>query len=82
MRRAELSELKRLPVTWIGDPERTIHDWFHAQAVRNCVDVSSKVSIRQWRKRLGRSAKEVEAAVGKVGGNVESVIKELETKRE
>ena len=49
---------------------------------RNCVDASSKVSIRQWRERLGKSAKEVEAAVGKVGWNVESVIKELETKRE
>ena len=48
---------------------------------RNCVDVSTKVSVRQWRKRLGKSAKEIEAAVAKVGNNAESVIKELETKR-
>jgi transcription antitermination factor NusA-like protein len=44
---------------------------------RNCVDISDKVSVRQWRKRLG----EVEAAVAKVGNNAETVIKELETKR-
>jgi Protein of unknown function (DUF3606) len=48
---------------------------------RNCVDISDKVSVRQWRKRLGKSAKEVEAAVAKVGNNAETVIKELETKR-
>ena len=51
------------------------------QLARNCVDPSDKVSVRQWRKRLGKSAKEVEAAVAKVGGNAESVIKELESKR-
>jgi Protein of unknown function (DUF3606) len=45
------------------------------------VDISNKVSVRQWRKRLGKSAKDVEAAVAKVGNNAESVIKELETKR-
>jgi hypothetical protein len=48
---------------------------------RNCIDISSKVSVRQWRKRLGKSAKEVDAAVAKVGNNAESVIKELEMKR-
>ena len=48
---------------------------------RNCVDASDKVSVRQWRKRLGKSAQEVEAAVAKVGNNAESVPKELETKR-
>jgi hypothetical protein len=48
---------------------------------RNCVDISNKVSVRQWRKRLGKSAKEVEAAVAKVGGNAETVIKELGAKR-
>ena len=47
---------------------------------RNLVDTSDKVSVRQWRKRLGKSAQEVEAAVAKVGSNVESVTKELETK--
>jgi Protein of unknown function (DUF3606) len=51
------------------------------QLSRNCVDTSDKVSLRQWRKRLGKSAKEVEAAVAKVGNNAESVTKELETKR-
>jgi hypothetical protein len=48
---------------------------------RNCVDTSDKVAVRQWRKRLGRSAREVEAAVAKVGSNAASVVKELETKR-
>jgi Protein of unknown function (DUF3606) len=47
---------------------------------RNCVDISNKVSVRQWRKRLGKSAEEVEAAVAKVGNNAETVIKELEAK--
>ena len=42
---------------------------------RNCVDISNKVSVRQWRKRLGKTAKEVEAAVAKVGD------KELGAKR-
>ena len=51
------------------------------QLSRNCVDASDKVSVRQWRKRLGKSAHEVEAAVAKVGSNVESVTKELATKR-
>jgi hypothetical protein len=47
---------------------------------RNGIDTSDKVLVRQWRKRLGKSAQEVEAAVAKVGSNVESVTKELETK--
>ena len=47
---------------------------------RNCVDISTKVSVRQWRKRLGKSAEEVEAAVAKVGNNAETIIKELEVK--
>jgi hypothetical protein len=51
------------------------------QLSRNCVDASDKVSVRQWRKRLGKSAQEVEAAVAKVGNNAESVAKELETRR-
>jgi len=42
---------------------------------RNCVDISNKISVRQWRKRLGKTAKEVEAAVAKVGD------KELGAKR-
>jgi hypothetical protein len=45
------------------------------------VSIFPKVSVRQWRKRLGKTAKEVEAAVAKVGNNAESVIKELEMKR-
>jgi predicted secreted protein len=48
---------------------------------RNCVDTSDKVSVRRWRKRLGKSAKEVEAALAKVANNAESVTKELEMKR-
>ena len=51
------------------------------QLSRNCVDASDKVSVRQWRKRLGKSAQEVEAAVAKVGNNAKSVAKELETRR-
>ena len=51
------------------------------QLSRNCVDASDKVSVRQWRKRLGKSAHELQAAVAKVGNNAESVTKELETKR-
>ena len=44
---------------------------------RNLVDISTSHSTRQWRKRLKRSAEEIEAAVAKVGNNAETVIKEL-----
>ena len=43
---------------------------------RNLVDISTH-STRQWRKRLKRSAEEIEAAMAKVGNNAETVIKEL-----
>jgi hypothetical protein len=45
---------------------------------RNKVDVSTKDLARQWRKRLGKSPEEIEAAVAKVGYNAETVTKELD----
>ena len=44
---------------------------------RNRVDVSTPVLARYWRKRLRRSQQEIEAAIAKVGGNAETVMKEL-----
>jgi hypothetical protein len=44
---------------------------------RNRVDMSTTHTARQWRKRLNKSAEEIEAAVAKVGDNAETVIKEL-----
>ena len=44
---------------------------------RNQVDISTTHSARHWRKRLNKSAEEIEAAVAKVGNNAETVIKEL-----
>ena len=44
---------------------------------RNRVDMSTTHSARQWRKRLKKSAEEIEAAVAKVGNNAETVVKEL-----
>ena len=44
---------------------------------RNQVDVSTPVLARYWRKRLRKSQQEIEAAIAKVGGNAETVMKEL-----
>jgi hypothetical protein len=44
---------------------------------RNRVDISTPVLARYWRKRLRRSKEEIEAAIAKVGGNAETVMKEL-----
>ena len=44
---------------------------------QNRVDVSTPALARFWRKRFGKSKEEVEAAVAKVGGNAETVMKEL-----
>jgi len=44
---------------------------------RNRVDVSTPVLARYWRKRLRKSQQEIEAAIAKVGGNAETVMKEL-----
>jgi hypothetical protein len=38
---------------------------------RNRVDMSTTHTARQWRKRLNKSAEEIEAAVAKVGDNAE-----------
>jgi hypothetical protein len=54
------------------------HDYLQTKAIAKLCRY--KVSVRQWRKRLGKSAEEVEAAVAKVGNNAETVIKELEAK--
>ena len=45
---------------------------------RNRVDVSTPVLARYWRKRLRKSQQEIEAAIAKVGGNAETVMKELQ----
>ena len=42
---------------------------------RNRVDVSTPVLARYWRKRLRKSQQEIEAAIAKVGGNAETVMK-------
>ena len=44
---------------------------------RNLVDVSTPVLARYWRKRLRKSPQEIQAAIAKVGGNAETVMKEL-----
>ena len=44
---------------------------------RNRVDVSTPVLARYWRERLRKSQQEIEAAIAKVGGNAETVMKEL-----
>ena len=44
---------------------------------RNRVDVSTPVLARYWRKRFRKSQQEIEAAIAKVGGNAETVMKEL-----
>jgi hypothetical protein len=45
---------------------------------RNRVDVSTPVVARYWRKRFRKSQQEIEAAIAKVGGNAETVMKELQ----
>ncbi|MGC2823769.1 MAG: DUF3606 domain-containing protein [Pseudolabrys sp.] len=44
---------------------------------QNSVDVSTPTLARFWRKRFGKSKEEIEAAIAKVGGNAETVMKEL-----
>ena len=44
---------------------------------RNRVDVSTPVLARYCRKRLRKSQQEIEAAIAKVDGNAETVMKEL-----
>lgn len=41
------------------------------------MDVSTPALARYWRKRFGKSKDEIEAAIAKVGGNAETLIKEL-----
>jgi Protein of unknown function (DUF3606) len=47
---------------------------------RNRVDVSTPALARYWRKRFRKSKEEIEAAIAKVGGNAETVMKELRVK--
>jgi hypothetical protein len=44
---------------------------------RNRVGVSTPALARYWRKRFRKSKEEIEAAIAKVGGNAETVMKEL-----
>ena len=44
---------------------------------QNSVDVSTPTLARFWRKRFRKSKEEIEAAIAKVGGNAETVMKEL-----
>ena len=41
------------------------------------MDVSTPALARYWRKRFGKSKEEIETAIAKVGGNAETLIKEL-----
>jgi hypothetical protein len=47
---------------------------------RNRVDVSTPALARYWRKRFRKSKEEIDAAIAKVGGNAETVMKELRVK--
>jgi hypothetical protein len=44
---------------------------------RGWIDVSDQKIVKRWAKRLGKTQKEVLAAIDKVGSNAETVIKEL-----
>jgi len=50
----------------------------HVKPSRNRVNLSGSEVSRGWRKHLGKSKEEIEAAIGKVGSNAESVMKELD----
>jgi Protein of unknown function (DUF3606) len=50
----------------------------HVKPSRNQVNLSGSEISRGWRKHLGKSKDEIEAAIGKVGSNAESVMKELD----
>ena len=56
------------------------HDYLQTKAIAKLCRYLQQSFGGQWRKRLGKSAEEVEAAVAKVGNNAETVIKELEAK--
>jgi prophage DNA circulation protein len=47
--------------------------------LRNNVDLSTEVLARHWTKHLGATREEIAAAIEKVGDNVETVNKELQT---
>ncbi len=48
---------------------------------RGWIDVSDKQMVKRWAKRLGKTQKELLAAVNKVGNNAETVVKELRIER-
>ena len=48
---------------------------------RAWIDVSDKQIVKRWAKRLGKTQKEVLAAIDKVGSNAETVVKELRAER-
>jgi hypothetical protein len=47
---------------------------------RNRVDLSTKDLTRHWCKHFAKSKDEIEAAIAKVGGNAQTVQKELQLK--
>ena len=49
----------------------------HPKPDRSHIDLSNHTLLRHWIKTFGKSKKEIEAAIAKVGNNRESVEKEL-----
>ena len=47
---------------------------------RSRIGLSNGGIARQWVKKLGKSKEEIATAIGKVGDNAETVMKELRTK--
>jgi hypothetical protein len=48
---------------------------------RGWIDVSDEEIVKRWAKRLGKTQKEVLAAIDKVGSNAETVVKELRAEK-
>jgi hypothetical protein len=48
---------------------------------RAWIDVSDTQIVKRWAKKLGKTQKEVLAAIDKVGNNAETVVKELRAER-
>jgi butyrate kinase len=49
---------------------------------RSHIDLSDCAVAKRWVKKLGKSKEEIAMAIAKVGGNVETVMKELCIRRE
>lgn len=48
-----------------------------AKPMRGVIDLSDKTVARGWAKKLGKSTKEIAAAMEKVGNNAETVKRQL-----